>query len=708
MPAVIRALSTLTVAAAVVTAGLVVCSPGTPAARTAAAPAPVAPTPSARTPDARPVSAPPPAGTRPPTPEDGPVSAPATTAVPPRGGQPAPPGPRPRPRPREDWKPRDRAGLTGPVSEVVADAPERGPVRVVTLTSDSAGRPKITVTTAEDRRQATGAVLDARTAPDVLAVTVDSKVSVADEPRPVTAADPAEGTAADPTEGAAGTAAPGPTAAAAATANDTFRYVQWPLDRLSAEAAWTSATGTGQTVAVVDTGVDGSHPDLTGAVLPGADLVTSGGDGRTDPNGHGTHVAGTIAARAGNGLGVAGLAPGARILPVRVLDSEGSGWNSDVAQGIAYAVDHGATVVNLSLGGPQDDPMLKAAIDYALGKDVVVVAAAGNSGRDCATLSSPMPGVNCGNPTEYPAAYPDLITVAATDETDARAVFSGYKPYVDLAAPGVDVASTYPSGRYVYMDGTSMATPHVAAAAALIRARFPAMGVSEVAARLVGTAHDLGAAGRDDFFGAGLIQPLTAVTAADSGQPTPTPDAPEEPAPPAVTDTELSVSGTTLAPGQAVKMTVTVQTASGAPVTGPARLCIRRISASAHTCANVAVHDGTAAISLRVNAGILAYARFTGTAIAQASTSPTATVLVRPRVTAAGGKQRLAFRVDSPQKQRVRVQQYSRGGWRTVRTVTVSHGAYHTVGRLSRGTYQVVVPATADLLPVTSAKISVR
>ncbi|GAT68036.1 peptidase [Planomonospora sphaerica] len=592
----------------------------------------------------------------------------------------------------EEWQPSGPAGLTGPVSEVLADAPERGPVRVVTLTADSAGRPEVSVTVAEDRGEAAEAVQDARAVPDTLAIAVDSKVSAVGGASPLLAA--------------------GTASAAAAWVDDAYRGAQWPLNTLSAESVWKSATGAGQIVAVVDSGVDAAHPDLAGTVLSGTDLVVDRGTGQSDPNGHGTHVAGIVAAKAGNGVGIAGLAHGAKILPVRVLDADGSGWSSDVAAGITYAADHGATVINLSLGSPGSDPMVRSAIDYALAKDVVVVAAAGNSAQDCSKVSNPYPGENCGNPVNYPAAFPGVVGVAATDSADARAAFSEYGSYVDVAAPGVRVRSTYPSSRYLDMSGTSMASPYAAATVALIRAKFPAMSAAQATARLTGTARDLGTAGRDPYYGAGLVQPLAALSgpsgeAAPVTAPAPTPATAPTPAP-VSTVTGLKVSATTVTAGQSVVATATVRTSSGTGITGTAQLCSRRVTARAYSCANVAVRDGIAAKSLRVDAGTYVYARFAGTATAKASTSAAVRIHARPKATVAGGRGKLSFQVYQPRRQRVSVQRYHRGAWRTVKTSAASSTASRTVSGLSRGTYRVVVAASADLLTVTSGKTAVR
>lgn len=293
---------------------------------------------------------------------------------------------------------------------------------------------------------------------------------------------------------------------ATAPATDPRRVEQWALDRVRFEDAWgtpSTATGAGQTVAVIDTGVDAAHPDLTGRVLPGRvflDLAPRTPGGGTDPSGHGTHVAGVIAAALDNGAGIAGAAPGALILPVQVLDARGNGWSSDVARGVNWAARHGATVINLSLGAPGPSCAQRVAIQRANERGVTVVAAAGNTGA--------------GGGAQWPAAYDfdrdgvDVIAVAATTSLDQRVGFSTTGAYVDIAAPGAGILSTVPGAGYGLKSGTSMSTPYVAAAAALVRATgCPPTGVRD---RLLGAADDLGAPGVDLEFGAGLVDPYEA------------------------------------------------------------------------------------------------------------------------------------------------------------------------------------------------------
>ena len=292
------------------------------------------------------------------------------------------------------------------------------------------------------------------------------------------------------------------------TTNDALRPQQWAFSAVDFENAWSLSDGAGVKVAVVDTGVLGTHEDLAGSVLPGLDLAADkgtydpAGTGEVDPAGHGTHVAGIIAAHANNGVGIAGAAPGAKILPVRVLDASGSGSSSDVAEGIVWATDHGARVINLSLGGGPS-PGMQIAIQYARSKQVVTFAAAGNAFQD-------------GNQATYPAAYPEAVAVAAIDQSLNHASFSNTGSYVDIAAPGDLIWSTYGQGRaqYALMSGTSMATPYATATAALVLGENPSLSASDLVHAIEASATDLGAPGRDDTFGYGLINPRGALLAA--------------------------------------------------------------------------------------------------------------------------------------------------------------------------------------------------
>ncbi|MEV7231597.1 type VII secretion-associated serine protease mycosin [Polymorphospora sp. NPDC051019] len=291
---------------------------------------------------------------------------------------------------------------------------------------------------------------------------------------------------------------------------DPVREQQWQLDALRADEVWRLSTGEGVTVAVVDSGVDGSHPDLVGQVLPGIDLVARDGDadaapvagaGQHDPVGHGTTVAALIAGRNDDNDGVAGLAPRARILPVRVLDEENRYDDAlIVAQGVRWAVDNGAQVINLSLGGGSASPALEAAIDYAFTHNVVVVACTGNVAPSTA------------GEVWYPAREPGVIAVTGLDRATDR-LWSGAitGPETVLSAPATGLLGARPGG-FWQVQGTSFAAPLVAATAALVRAKWPAMSAGDIVHRLTSTARDLGAPGRDDRFGFGLVDPLAALT----------------------------------------------------------------------------------------------------------------------------------------------------------------------------------------------------
>ncbi|WNB92412.1 S8 family peptidase [Bacillus sp. NEB1478] len=275
--------------------------------------------------------------------------------------------------------------------------------------------------------------------------------------------------------------------------NDPFyKTQQYAPQKVAAEQAWdVTQSSSSVKIAVVDTGVDYNHPDLEGKVIKGHDFVADD-ENPIDENEHGTHVAGIAAANTNNGVGVAGLAPKASILAVRVLDAEGSGSLDDVAQGIRYAADQGAQVINLSLGGNLGTKTLEDAVNYAWNKGSVVVAAAGNSG---VALPS------------YPAYYENAIAVAATDQNDQKASFSNFGTWVDIAAPGVDIYSTIPLNRYASFSGTSMASPVVAGVAGLLAAQ--GKNASQIRSALESTADPI--TGTGTLFQNGRVNAAKAV-----------------------------------------------------------------------------------------------------------------------------------------------------------------------------------------------------
>ncbi|MGC4764596.1 type VII secretion-associated serine protease mycosin [Micromonospora sp. DT46] len=281
----------------------------------------------------------------------------------------------------------------------------------------------------------------------------------------------------------------------------------WPQQRYAPERLAPLATGTGVTVAVIDSGVDRRHPQLAGRVLDGTDLLDPGGDGRRDCAGHGTGVASIIAATPRDGTAFRGLAPGARILPVRVseqqvVEGRESGRTvsaRDFARAVRWAVDHDADVLNLSVVLYADDPAVRAAIGYAVDRDVVVVAAAGNLH-------------DAGDPRPYPAAYEGVLGVGAIGADGARAPFSQTGSYVDLVAPGSDVLMAAPGEGHHRAEGTSYAAPFVAATAALLRQYRPELTAAQVAQRIVATADPAPGDGQGGGYGAGVLNPYRAVT----------------------------------------------------------------------------------------------------------------------------------------------------------------------------------------------------
>lgn len=272
---------------------------------------------------------------------------------------------------------------------------------------------------------------------------------------------------------------------------------QWGYARLGGSTLNDHTQGDGVVVAVIDTGVDASHPDLEGKVLQGWDSMDPAGRGTSDPNGHGTHVAGIIAASTNNGIGVAGMAPKVSILPVRVLDHTGNGDDGELALGIVWAADNGADILNISIGGAVPSALLEGALDYALGKEIVVVVAAGNDAM-------------VGNVPSYPGAYRQVLTVGAMDSMDKRSAFSNTGDYIDVVAPGSWIRSTWPGGGYQWSSGTSMAAPFVSASAALLLASRNMAG-KDVALLIKSSALDLGPDGVDTEFGDGLVNPLKAL-----------------------------------------------------------------------------------------------------------------------------------------------------------------------------------------------------
>ncbi|EXX91875.1 serine protease [Paenibacillus darwinianus] len=279
-----------------------------------------------------------------------------------------------------------------------------------------------------------------------------------------------------------------------------YAQYQWNLPQIETEKGWNLSKGSQEVaIAVLDTGVQSDHPDLVGKLAQGLNIVDKK-QAPDDDVGHGTHVAGIIAASVNNGEGVAGISWYNKIMPVKVLDSSGAGTTYSVAEGLIWATDNGAKVINMSLGNYASAQFLHDAIRYAYDRDVVLIAASGNDDTD-------RPG--------YPAAYPEVVAVAATDANSKKAAFSNYGDYIDVAAPGDTIPSTYPGNQYAALSGTSMASPHVTALAALIRSINPSLTNVEVMKLLTTTATDLGDKGKDNYYGYGQIDVVRALEAAE-------------------------------------------------------------------------------------------------------------------------------------------------------------------------------------------------
>jgi subtilisin family serine protease len=301
---------------------------------------------------------------------------------------------------------------------------------------------------------------------------------------------PTEAPTTEPTVAPTGAPTPSPT-------SGPLQPAPWGVAKVGAPNVWADTRGAGVGVAVLDTGIALDHPDLAGQVKGGINTIVNGAS-YADDHGHGTHVAGTIAAL-DNSIGVVGVAPQASLLAVKVLNSSGSGYLSDIIEGLQWCVTNKGAfnirVVNMSLGGA-GSTAYQDAIRATTNAGILVVAAAGNSG-------APTDG---GTTVKYPAAYAEAVAVSATDSKNVIAYFSSYGPEVDIAAPGVSIPSTYLNGAYANMSGTSMAAPHVAGLAALVAARNPGYGPAQIRGALSAAALDLGASGWDPIYGDGLAQ----------------------------------------------------------------------------------------------------------------------------------------------------------------------------------------------------------
>jgi len=280
--------------------------------------------------------------------------------------------------------------------------------------------------------------------------------------------------------------------------NDPYYGSAWHLPRINGPTAWDSSTGVGITVAILDSGVDGTHPDLRSSLVPGWNTYNNDSNS-SDVYGHGTKVAGAAAAAGANSAGVAGVAWRAKIMPIRVTDTSGYAYSSTISSGLTWAANHGARVANLSFGGVAGSSSVASAAQYMRSKGGVVVVAAGNSGVQ-----------------EPYAASPYLTVASATTSTDTKASFSSYGAFVDVGAPGVSIWTTTRGGGYGSVSGTSFASPVTAGVYALMMAANPNLQPTTLDTLLFSTARDLGTSGFDNYFGNGRVDAAAAVSAARS------------------------------------------------------------------------------------------------------------------------------------------------------------------------------------------------
>lgn len=286
------------------------------------------------------------------------------------------------------------------------------------------------------------------------------------------------------------------------TPNDPRLKEQYNLQAVNAPEAWKTTAGEKRVViAVIDSGTELDHPDIKSQIVQSWSVLTRKSE-LTPGGGHGSHTLGIFGAAANNGQGIAGVAPGCGVMAVQISDrATGQGSDATIAEGIIWAADHGASVMSISQGLYRSSKVLEDALKYALAKDVVICASAGNNNAENDPEKAP----------HLPSTYPGVIEVAATDSGNKKASFSNWGNTVTVAAPGVDILSTVPGKTYQTMSGTSMAAPCAAGVVGLIRSRYPNFKREEVKDHLVKTAKDLGDKGFDKYYGHGLVDAAAAV-----------------------------------------------------------------------------------------------------------------------------------------------------------------------------------------------------
>jgi type VII secretion-associated serine protease mycosin len=611
------------------------------------------------------------------------------------------------------WRPAKYNLTASPAQLLPVNVSTDSPVRVVSTALDRSGRPVVTTRTATTKKTAADEIRAAQNVKNAVGVEIDARMTALQATAPTTGADP-------------------------------MRAQQWDFAKINAQKAWQKSTGANVVVAVIDTGVDATHPDLKGQVLAEYDVINSTTNATSsDENGHGTHVAGTIAADAGNEIGISGIAPHAKILPIRVLDKDGSGYMSDAATGIIYAADHGATVINMSLGSPEKVTAVTNAIAYARGKGVTVIAAAGNDRQ-------------AGSPTSYPAADPGVIAVSATDENDRIADYSNAGAYVDVAAPGSDILSTT-KGTYQSWNGTSMASPHVAAIAALLESSHRALTPDQIEKAIENSAVDLGAKGKDNDFGYGRVDAAAALAAtpvppasktagaspsaskATSATPrpsvstttsrspsktaSPSPSKTASPGPsvskttgavpsPSVTRTgtktkpvvTVSTTGQTITYGTTTTTTFTV-TAAGKPVKGePVQIAITPAGGSTQLTTSTTSATGTVTVLRAATGSFSVSITVAAGDTTEAVTSPSATWTAKAAISLTRDGGTASAVVTGGASQKATLQRLDGTTWTPVGTYTAT--TRFTMSNLTGGkSYRIVIADTAAINGTTSNTI---
>jgi subtilisin family serine protease len=391
------------------------------------------------------------------------------------------------------WPPavlKERDAVVAAATAAVAAGTAAGQEQITVIALDPASRPVFVPATTAN-------------AIDVATITAQTMAVVGVEPdvesRP--SMPPSSGAQTTDTAAATDTTTATETAGALQVSTDPLVGDQWAQAAYPFSALWRCGRGAGVRVAVVDTGVDATHPDFDGRVTAGVAFDDGGprlGQGGVDPNGHGTHIAGIIGA-GDNGIGVVGVAPEVTIVPVRALRADQTGSSRDLANAITWAANEGVDVINASLGADGQSRAVLTATDYAQSIGVVIMAAGGNAGPN--------------GPVRYPAGFPGVLGISPVGESGALAPFATRGPHIDLAAPGRDILSTTLSGGWNWESGSSMATAHVSGLAALVTGARGRIGPAAMAARLMATATDAGPPGRDDSYGAGRIDPVRAMFA---------------------------------------------------------------------------------------------------------------------------------------------------------------------------------------------------